>query len=190
MLASNRGPEWRQADGSLGVESLAAGRGRGVPRPAPGKMQSEAARRAGEPPGQGKEPPPEGLVVTICSPGRAAPSSGRGYAPSPGRPARRRWRRSGPRGDLVQPDVFVLTGVLDLGVAAMMPPATVMKPLAPPHPPDDEPMGISGHGRPSCCHAQVVDKPLSRTGVARWPPRHPPHRFTRKLSAGQATASG
>ena len=33
-----------------------------------GKMQGEAARRAGEPSGDGEEPPPEGLVVTSCSP--------------------------------------------------------------------------------------------------------------------------
>ena len=39
------------------------------------------------------------LVVTICHPDRAALSSGPGYAPSPAPSARRRWRRSGPRGD-------------------------------------------------------------------------------------------
>ena len=39
------------------------------------------------------------LVVTVCCPGRCGLSSGPGYAPSPVPPARRRWRRSGPRGD-------------------------------------------------------------------------------------------
>ena len=38
------------------------------------------------------------LVVTIC-PDRSALSSGRCCGPSPVPPARRRWRRSGPRGD-------------------------------------------------------------------------------------------
>ena len=33
----------------------------GFPRPAPGEMQSEAARRAGDPSHQSEDPPPEGL---------------------------------------------------------------------------------------------------------------------------------
>ena len=79
LARDTRGPEWRElagtfgwpvdgslADGSSGWEwnRLQPGEGAAellLPRPAPGKMQSEAARRAGEPPGQGKEPPPEGL---------------------------------------------------------------------------------------------------------------------------------
>ena len=36
------------------------------------------------------------LVITVPRADQSAPSSGRGYAPSPGLPARRRWRRSAP----------------------------------------------------------------------------------------------
>ncbi len=36
------------------------------------------------------------LVITVRSPRPIRASSGRGYAPSPGPPARRRWRRSAP----------------------------------------------------------------------------------------------
>ena len=39
------------------------------------------------------------LVVTICWTARCGLSSGPGCGPSPGRPARRRWQRSAPRGD-------------------------------------------------------------------------------------------
>ena len=59
-------------------------------------MQSEAARRTGEPSGNGEEASSEGLGGHyLLRPDRCAPSSGLGYAPSPGRPARRRWRRNG-----------------------------------------------------------------------------------------------
>ena len=47
-----------------GMEWLAAGprpAELGFPRPAPGEMQSEAARRAGDPSHQSEDPPPEGL---------------------------------------------------------------------------------------------------------------------------------
>ena len=54
------------ADGSSGWEWQGAQPGQGAtelgfPRPALGQMQGEAARRAGEPSGQGEEPSPEGL---------------------------------------------------------------------------------------------------------------------------------
>ena len=64
-------------------------------------------------------------MVISARPGRAAPSSGRGYAPSPGRPARRRWRRSGPRGDgsATTPYLRSTDGVL--GLAAMTAPIPV-----------------------------------------------------------------
>ena len=67
-------PGWREIAGTLG--QLQAGRqagngmacqpGQGAtelgfPRPAPGEMQSEAARRAGDPSHQSEDPPPEGL---------------------------------------------------------------------------------------------------------------------------------
>ena len=47
-----------------GTECLQPGQGStelGFPRPAPGEMQSEAARRAGDPSHQSEDPPPEGL---------------------------------------------------------------------------------------------------------------------------------
>ena len=85
-------------------------------------MQSEAARRAGEPSGQGEEPPPEGL--------------GGGYPLSQTEPRRptgqvMRHRLDGQpggvggeaaRGEMVQPDAVleVSDGILDLGVAAMI----------------------------------------------------------------------
>ena len=46
---------WNGAQPGQGAAEL------GFPRPALGQMQGEAARRAGEPSGQGEEPPPEGL---------------------------------------------------------------------------------------------------------------------------------
>ena len=53
-----------------------------------GEMQSEAARRAGDPSHQSEDPPPEGLgdhgPLAQTNPRR---SSGPGYAPSPGPPA-------------------------------------------------------------------------------------------------------
>ena len=57
------GREWNGSQPGQGASEL------GFPRPAPGEMQSEAARRAGDPSGQGEEPPPEGLGgYAICSP--------------------------------------------------------------------------------------------------------------------------
>ena len=76
---NSRGPGWREfagifgcavgssvADGAVrpGVEWLAVGPGAtelGFPGPALGKMQGEAAGRAGDSSGEGEEPPPEGL---------------------------------------------------------------------------------------------------------------------------------
>ena len=56
-----------------------------------------------------------------ADPGRCGLSSGPGCAPSPVPPARRRWRRSGPRGDGSAHAVLeVAYGILDLGVAAMV----------------------------------------------------------------------
>ena len=49
------GRKWQGAQSSEGATEL------GFPGPALGKMQSEAARRVGEPSGEGEEPPPEGL---------------------------------------------------------------------------------------------------------------------------------
>ena len=49
------GREWQGAQSGQGTIEL------GFPRPALWQMQCEAARRAGDPSGQGEEPPPEGL---------------------------------------------------------------------------------------------------------------------------------
>ena len=49
------GREWQGAQSGQGTIEL------GFPRPALWQMQGEAARRAGEPSGQGEEPPPQGL---------------------------------------------------------------------------------------------------------------------------------
>ena len=93
----------------------------GFPRPAPGKMQGEAARRAGEPSGQGEEPPPERLG---------------GHDPlaqtDPRRPTGQVMRHhlycepggvggEAALGEMVEPDAVleVSDGILDLGVAAM-----------------------------------------------------------------------
>ena len=69
-----RGPGWREFAGTLGQlqpgRQAGSGMARrpgqgaselGFPRPAPGEMQSEAARRAGDPSHQSEDPPPEGL---------------------------------------------------------------------------------------------------------------------------------
>ena len=92
--AAPSGWEWNGLQPGQGAAEL------GFPGPAPGEMQSEAARRAGESPGQGEEAPPEGLgghyLLAQTEPGRPA-SQVVGHHLVP--PARRRWRRSGPRGD-------------------------------------------------------------------------------------------
>ena len=49
------GRKWQGSQSSEGANEL------GFPGPALGKMQSEAARRVGEPSGDRKEPPPQGL---------------------------------------------------------------------------------------------------------------------------------
>ena len=93
-----------------------------LPRPAPGKMQGQPACRAGEPSGQGEEPPPEGLgghyQLTQAEPRRPAGQVMRHHL----------YRQPGgvggeaPRGEMVQPDAVleVAYRILDLGVAAMI----------------------------------------------------------------------
>ena len=58
QVSGGRAPsgwEWNGSQSGQGAAELL------LPGPAPGKMQSEAARRAGEPSGQGKDPSSEGL---------------------------------------------------------------------------------------------------------------------------------
>ena len=110
-FADRTGASWRGRSVGRTLDQLQTGRqvGSGIarsrarallnwvlPRPALWQMQGEAACRAGEPSGQGEEPPPEGLGGHWSArPDRAVPSSGPGCGPSPVPPVRRRWRRSG-----------------------------------------------------------------------------------------------
>ena len=114
------GREWNGSQPGQGASEL------GFPRPAPGEMQSEAARRAGDPSGQGEEPPPEGLGGRdlLAQTGPRCPT---------GQVMRHHLYRqpSAVGGEaagrhVVQPDAVleVAYGVLDLGVAAVdRPPA-------------------------------------------------------------------
>ena len=87
-----------------------------------GKMQSEAARRAGEAARQSKEPPPEGLG------GHDLLAQTDSRRPAGQVVGHRLYRQLGgvggeaARGEMVQPDAVleVSDGILDLGVAAMV----------------------------------------------------------------------
>ena len=96
------GWEWNGSQSGQGAAELV------LPGPAPGKMQGQSACRAGDPSHQSEDPPPEGLgdhgPLAQTNPRRPA---GQVCAPSPGRPARRRWRRSGPRGDGFSPTPYL-----------------------------------------------------------------------------------
>ena len=103
-------PGWREIAGTLGQlqagrqagNGMACSRGQGAtelgfPRPAPGEMQSEAARRAGDPSHQSEDPPPEGLgghdPLAQTNPRRPAGEVMRHHLyRQPGA----RWRRSAP----------------------------------------------------------------------------------------------
>ena len=102
-----------------------------------GKVQSEAARRAGEPSVQGEEPPPEGLggsyPLSQTEPRRPAGQVvGHRLDGQPGSVG-----GEAPRRHVIQPDAVleVAYRILDLGVAAMvslqfeqLPVRSVMKP--------------------------------------------------------------
>ena len=148
------GPGWRESAGIFGcpvggsptvpsgrgVDWLAAGQGAAEllsPRPAIRKMQGQPACRAGEPSGQGEEPPPEGLgggyPLSQTDPRRPAGQVvGHRLDGQPGAVG-----GEAARGEMVQPDAVleVAYGILDLGVAAMvslqfeqLPSRSVMKP--------------------------------------------------------------
>ena len=117
-VSGRRVPSSRKWQGSQSSEGAT---GLGFPGPALGKMQGEAARRVGEPSGDRKEPPPQGLggydLRTQTEP--------RGPA---GQVMRQHLHRQpgavggeAARGEMIQPHaVFeVSDGVLDLGVAAV-----------------------------------------------------------------------
>ena len=82
----------------------------------------ELARRAGEPSGEGEEPPPEGLggydLLTQPEPRGPAGQVMRHHLD--GQPGAVGWEA--PRGEMVQSDAVleVSDGILDLGVAAMV----------------------------------------------------------------------
>ena len=93
-----------------------------LPRPAPGKMQGQPACRAGEPSGQGEEPPPEGLgghyLLTQAAPRRPAGEVMRQHLDGqPGGVG-----GEAPRGEMIESHALleVSDGILDLGVAAMV----------------------------------------------------------------------
>ena len=107
--------KWQGSQSSEGATEL------GFPGPALGKMQSEAARRAGEPSGHGKEAPPQGLGDYDLR----TQTDARGPA---GQVMRQHLHRQpggvggeAARGEMIQPHAVleVSDGVLDLGVAAV-----------------------------------------------------------------------
>ena len=85
------------------------------PGPALGKMQSEAARRVGEPSGEGEEP--YHLLAQTDARRPASQVVGHHLHRQPGSVG-----GEAPRGEMVQSDAVleVSDGVLDLGVAAMV----------------------------------------------------------------------
>ena len=110
------GRKWNGAQSGQGATEL------GFPGPAPGQMQGEAARRAGEPSGQGEEAPPEGLgghdlLTQADSRGPAGQVTRHYLGGQPGGVG-----GEAPRGEMVQTDAVLEVSyrVLDLGVAAMV----------------------------------------------------------------------
>ena len=110
------GWEWQGSQSSEGATEL------GCPGPALGQMQGEAARRVGEPSGDGAEPSPEGLggYDLLAQPEPRGPA---------GQVMRQHLHRQlgavggeATRGEMVQPHAVleVSDGVLDLGVAPMV----------------------------------------------------------------------
>ena len=108
--------EWNGSQPGQGAAELLS------PRPAIRKMQGQPACRAGEPSGQGEEPPPEGLgggyPLSQTDPRRPAGQVvGHRLDGQPGAVG-----GEAARGEMVQPDAVleVAYGILDLGVAAMV----------------------------------------------------------------------
>ena len=133
------GATWRELAGTLGQLQTGSQAGSGIapqlcqratelvfPGPALGKMQGEAARRVGEPSGQGEEPSPEGLggydLLTQTEPRCPAGQVMRHHLH--GQPGAVGCEAA--RGEMVESDAVleVSDGILELGVAAMVgPPA-------------------------------------------------------------------
>ena len=112
----------RQAGSGMARSRAKARLNFSAPRPAIRKMQGQPACRAGEPSGQGEEPPPEGLgggyPLSQTDPRRPAGQVvGHRLDGQPGAVG-----GEAARGEMVQPDAVleVAYGILDLGVAAMV----------------------------------------------------------------------
>ena len=110
------GWEWNGSQPCQGATDLL------LPRPALGKMQGEPACRAGEPSGQGEEPPPERLgghqLLTQTDAGcLAGQVVGHRLDGQPGSVG-----GESARGEMVETDAVleVSYGILDLGMAAMV----------------------------------------------------------------------
>ena len=110
------GREWNGSQPGQGAAELLS------PRPAIRKMQGQPACRAGEPSGQGEEPPPEGLgggyPLSQTDPRRPAGQVvGHRLDGQPGAVG-----GEAARGEMVQPDAVleVAYRILDLGVTAMI----------------------------------------------------------------------
>ena len=87
------GWEWNGSQSGRGAAELL------LPGPALGKMQGQSACRAGDPSGQGKDPSSEGLGGhDLLTQADARCPAGQVVRHHLYRHARRRWRRSGPRG--------------------------------------------------------------------------------------------
>ena len=116
MSARTSGREWQGSQPGQGTTEL------GFPGPLLGQMKGEAAGLAGEPSGQGEEPPPEGLggYYLLTEPDARRPACqvvGHHLHRQPGGVG-----SETPRGEMVQPYAVleVSYGVFDLGVAAMV----------------------------------------------------------------------
>ena len=110
------GWEWNGSQSGQGAAELL------LPGPALGKMQGDPACRAGEPSGQGEEPPPEGLgghdpLTEADAGGPAGQVVGHHLYRQPGAVG-----SEAARGEMVQPDAVleVAYRILDLGVAAVV----------------------------------------------------------------------
>ena len=110
------GWEWNGSQSGQGAAELL------LPGPALGKMQGDPACRAGEPSGQGEDPPPEGLgghdLLTQADAGcPASQVVGHHLYRQPGAVGGK-----AARGEMVQPDAVleVAYRILDLGVAAVV----------------------------------------------------------------------
>ena len=115
-LAVPSGRKWQGSQSCQGTTEL------GFPGPTLGQMQSEAARRAGEPSGQGEEPSSEGLggYDLLAQTDARCPASHVMCHHLDGQPGAVGWEAT--RREMVESHAVleVSDGVLDLGVAAMV----------------------------------------------------------------------